>query len=228
MPMELRPLVKKLSLREKSVDGIVLHEGALGDRRVVATFTGMGTRLATAGTERLLDAEPLITRVVVVGITGALDDTPIGTVVWPEVVVDGATGAEHRPAPLGDAAPPGKPEGKMWTSDSLNTDPEELTELRAQGVVALDMETAAIAEVCESRGIPWSVVRVISDRAGDGTIDDEVFHLSNQDGTPNPPAVAKYLLMHPTKIPMLAQLAKGAKLAVDTAADTAIRVCEAL
>ena len=73
----------------------------------------------------------------------------------------------------------------MWTTNGLTTRPSDLEALLAQGVVSLDMETAAIAELCEARGIPWSVFRVISDRASDGTVDEEVFHLSNQDGTPN-------------------------------------------
>ena len=33
----------------------------------------------------------------------------------------------------------------MWTTDTLTTDLDVLAELRAQGVVSLDMETAAIA-----------------------------------------------------------------------------------
>src|SRR5579862_5340588 len=97
MPMEVRPLVRKLSLAKTSVGGRPSHAGVLGDRRVVAVVTGMGTELARAGTERLLE-NISVTRVVVVGITGALEDlTPIGTVVLPEVVVNGASGDEYRP-----------------------------------------------------------------------------------------------------------------------------------
>jgi hypothetical protein len=92
-------------------------------------------------------------------------------------------------------------------------------------VVSLDMETAAIADVCEQRGIPWSVFRVISDRATDGSIDQEVFRLSNQDGTANGAAVARYFLRHPGRIPQMAQLARAAKLATEAAADAAIRAC---
>jgi nucleoside phosphorylase len=169
----------------------------------------------------LLDAVA-IDRVAVVGITGALENvTPIGTLVMPEVVVNSATGAEYRPGPVGDQ--PQTPHGKMWTTDVLLTDPAVLSDLRAQGVVSLDMETAAIADVCERRNIPWAVFRVISDRASDGSIDEEVFHLSNQDGTPNSAAVARYFLRHPARIPEMARLAKGAKLATETAADAAIR-----
>ena len=218
MPMELQPLVKRLQLRKETVGGVDVRTGRLGEHEVVATATGMGTALATAGTERLLDAVD-VDRVVVVGITGAIsDDTPIGTVILPEVVANAATGAEFTPAPLVD----GTPSGTMWTTDELLTDPSVLRGLRDRGVVSLDMETAAIAEVCERRGIPWSVVRVVSDKAHDGSVDAEVFQLSNQDGTPNPKAVARYLLCHPRRIPALAKLGKQANLARTKAVDVAV------
>jgi adenosylhomocysteine nucleosidase len=221
MPMELSPLVKKLSLTKTEVDGVTLHRGTLDGREVVAIVTGMGTKLATEATERLLDAMP-VARVVVVGITGAVEnETPIGTLILPEVVMNAATGTEYRPDQLGD----GTPSGKMRTGDDFLTDQDAIADLRAQGVVSLDMETAAIAEICEKRDIPWSVFRVISDRATDGSVDEEVFRLSNQDGTPNGRAVAAYFAKHPGRIPKMAKLAKGAKLATNAAADAAIRAC---
>lgn len=214
-------MARKLSLRRTQIGGIRMHSGTLGGREVVAVVTGMGPKLATEGITRLLDAVD-VEQVVVVGITGAVDDlTPIGTLVLPESVVDGATGVEHRPVPLGE----GTAQGKMWTTDGLITDVDVIAELRAKGVVSLDMETAAVAEVCEQRGIPWSVFRVISDRATDGSIDDEVFGLSNADGTPNSRAVVRYVLRHPGRVPQMARLARGAKLATETAANAAIRAC---
>ena len=226
MPMELRPLVRKLSLDRTSLAGVTAYTGWLGGRPVVAIVTGMGTALAEAGVTRLLDAcdagDAPVQRIVVVGITGAVDNvTPIGTLVLPEAVVMGATGTEYRPAPLGG----GSPAGHMWTTDELLTDTEVIAGLRAKGVVSLDMETAAIAAVCERRGIPWSVFRVISDRATDGSIDDEIFHLSHQDGTPNWGAVVRYFLRHPGAAPRMARLAKQARLATEAAADAAIRAC---
>ena len=221
MPMEVKPLVRKLALRPRDIGGMRVHAGTLRSHDVVAIVTGMGTGLARAGLERLLGATS-VDRVVVVGITGALEDeTPIGALVLPEVVVDGATGAERRPAPLGA----GPHAGAMWTSDSLTTDPAVLADLRARGVVALDMETAAIAAVSEERGVPWSVFRAISDRASDGSVDEEVFRLSNQDGTPNPAAVIRYFLRHPGRIPTMARMARGARRATETAADAAIAAC---
>jgi adenosylhomocysteine nucleosidase len=220
MPMELKPVVRKLGLQRREVGGVTMHTGDVDGRDVVAIVTGMGTALAREATERLLAAVD-VERVMVVGITGALEnETPIGTLVWPEVVVNASTGSEHRPTPMGGTSR--TPTGRMWTGDALLTDPQVLADLRGRGVVSLDMETAAIAEVCEARGVPWAVFRAISDRASDGSVDEEVFKLSNQDGTPNPSAVARYFLKHPGKIPQMAKLAKGARLATDTAADAAI------
>src|ERR1700758_2079959 len=159
MPMELRPLRCRLRLRKSELG----YAGRIGDRPVTAVVTGIGTALAHAATVRLLD-EVDVERVIIVGIAGAIENqTPIGALVLPELVVSGADGSEHRPTPLrvglGNMA-----HGKLWSSDELLLDPALHADLRTDGVLALDMETAAVAKVCDERGVPWSVVRAISDR----------------------------------------------------------------
>jgi nucleoside phosphorylase len=157
--------------------------------------------------------------VVVVGITGAIDDdTPIGALVLPEQVVNGADGSVYRPTPLRV----GNAHGTMWTTDELLTDRAIHADLRSRGVVSLDMETAAIAKVCDQRGVAWSVVRAISDRAGDGSVDAEIAGLTHSDGTANRAAVARYLVRHRNALPRLARLAKGSNLAAGQAANAAI------
>jgi adenosylhomocysteine nucleosidase len=221
MPMELTPLVERLSLERQELDGVEVHRGTLAGREVVGIVTGMGTELATEGIERLLDAME-VDHVVVVGITGAVDnEIPIGTMILPEAVVLGSTGAEYRPTPIGDV----EHQGTMLTGDVLLTDLEVIVEWRERGVVSLDMETAATAAVCEARGIPWSVFRSISDRATDGSVTEEVFRLSNMDGTPNHDAIEQYFKDHPERLETMAKLAEGATLAANAAADAAIRAC---
>lgn len=228
MPMELKPLVRKLSMEKATIGGVRAYTGRCGTATAVAIVTGMGTALASAGVTQLLDAcdqeGAPVSRVIVVGITGAVDNvTPIGTLILPEVVVNASTGASFRPSALGDMAPG----GTMWTTDTLITDLDAIAALRQRGVVSLDMETAAIAEVCEARGLPWTVFRVISDRATDGSIDDEIFGLSHQDGSPNWGAVVRFVLRHPGDLPRMARLAKQANLATNAAADAAIKACAA-
>ena len=214
MPMELRALRRRLRLRKSELG----YAGWIGDRPVTAVITGIGTALAHAATVRLLD-EVDVERVIVVGIAGAIEhQTPIGALVLPEFVISGADGSEHRPTPL----LVGNAQGKLWTSDELLLDPAVHADLRAAGVVALDMETAAVAKVCDEHDVPWSVVRAISDRAGDRSVDAEIVGLSHPDGRPNFSAVARYLVRHPDALPRLVRLGKGAKLAAARAAETAI------
>lgn len=218
MPMEIIPLKRKLSLKKAVIGSLEVYAGSLDDRPVVAIVTGIGSTLAAKGVQRLVEAID-IEQVVVVGITGAVDDeAPIGTLVLPAVVVNGATGAEYRPHRLGG----GIPTGKMWTSDQLITDHDVIARMRANGVISLDMETAAIAEICQRRDIPWSVFRAISDRATEVSLDDEVFHLINRDGTFNIKKIGAFLVKHPGRLPALADMARDAKLAAEHAAAAAI------
>lgn len=228
MPMELRPLVKRLRLRRSRIGdgashlardrGSVIYAGTASGRPALAIATGMGTALATASTRGLLDRVE-VGHVVVFGIAGAVGEsiTP-GTIIRPQAVIDAGTGTTHVPAPRGDA----DPRGAIWTTDTLITDPDVVGGLRSRGVLALDMETAAIAAVCERHRVGWSVVRVISDRAADGIVTEEVFRLNKPDGTPDLAAVARYFIRHPGHVRRMARLAASARNATATAADAAI------
>jgi nucleoside phosphorylase len=227
MPMELVPLTRDLGLAEADVeglDGLAVHTGRAGERDVVGIVTGMGTRLAGEGVERLLDAYD-VDHLFVVGIAGAgMGDAPIGTLVMPEAVIHGPSGREHRPTRLGEH----EHAGHLWTNDELIDDMDELVALHERGVVALDMETAAIAHACEQRGVAWSVFRAISDRSSDGLVGAEVFKMSNLDNTPNHEAIAAYFEQHPEAAERLQQMAADAVLAADTAAAAAIAALDHL
>ncbi|MBV8463085.1 MAG: hypothetical protein JO368_07315 [Acidimicrobiales bacterium] len=219
MPMEMAPLRRPLSLRTSDGKPPQCYEGQFEGRPVVAVTTGMGPELARRGLQRLFETADDIEWVLVVGITGAVGDaTPVGTLVHPERVVDGATGDVYRPRPLAGS----RPTGAMWTTADLITDPDRLTTLKAEGVIALDMETAAIGELCDARGIPWSVVRVISDRAYDGSVDAELFAMSDPNGSPRPGAVVSFLLRHPGRIPTLARMGRDVRAATRRAAAVAL------
>jgi nucleoside phosphorylase len=223
MRQELAPLVKKLGLRPSDANP-GLHAGRAGGVEVVATTTGIGMAAAAGAAERVLAALP-IDHVMVVGIAGGVDAAqPIGALIAPEVVVDSASGREHRPAQLGETPP----RGRLVSSDAFVTGLDEAARLLREGVVGLDMETAAVAAVCERRGCPWSVYRAISDRVTDGTTDSAVLALAGPDGSGDFAAVARYLLARPWRIVRLARLARGSLRAADAAADAAIRACARL
>jgi len=222
MASELRPLVRALSLsRVPSGDGPVLS-GAVGRVQVVATTTGIGTRAAARTAERVLDSAP-VDHLIVVGIAGGIGSTvAIGDLVVPKLVIDLLTGTEHRPSLLGSTAP----RGTLATLDGLLLDQAEVARLERQGVIAIDMETAAIAAVCEDRHCAWSVFRAVSDRADDGSTDPAVFGLVQPDGRPNLAALARFLLSKPRRVPELAHLARGTKIATNTAASAVVRAIE--
>lgn len=219
MVSELRPVVKAFRLEAGAVEGVRVHTGRLGDVDVVATRIGMGTRAAREATERLLAATE-VDHVLVVGIAGGVvAGARIGDVLRPSVVRDHATGAEYEPHGL----VVGETEGVLLTSDEFFGDPGDVARLAEQGVVGLDMETAAVAAVCGARRVPWSVVRVVSDRPGE--VPPEVFLLGRDDGTPDVGKALRYMVRRPARIPPLVRLARNSQRAANRAAASAVTAC---
>jgi adenosylhomocysteine nucleosidase len=219
MEPELQPLVRRLGLEP---DGDV-HRGRHGDVEVVALLTTIGMAAATAATTRALEHD--VDWIMVVGVAGGVDHSiVIGSVIVPEVVVDRATGGRFNPSPAGDI----EPRGILSCGDDLITQPDRIAAMEADGVVAVDMETAAVAAVCEDNGVPWSVFRGISDFADGGLVDDAIFAMTKPDGTADPGAIARYLDENPERRKVLEQLAHDADLATRAAADAAARALDGL
>ena len=224
MRSELQPLVRRLGLRRPHVGQGGLWSGAVGLVEVVATITGVGTRAASRAAERILDSTA-VEALFVVGVAGGIGPSvDIGDLVVPALVLDRTSEAVYRPHRIVGT----EPRGTLATSDELLVDPHKAAQLEQQGVIAVDMETAAIAAVCERRGCPWSVFRAISDRADDGSTDAAIFGLAGADGSPNWPALLRFVLTRPGRIPQLARLARGLRLATRAAADAAVDALESL
>jgi hypothetical protein len=133
-------------------------------------------------------------------------------------VVDGVTGAEYPTAPWGDVVQ----QGRLVTFDDFQTNPEVLAGLQRRGFAAIDMETAAVAAVCDRRGCPCTVFRAISDDAAAGTIDAAVAAMARPDGSPDVGAAVRYLLRRPWRVPRLASLGRDAQRAAKAAAASAV------
>jgi adenosylhomocysteine nucleosidase len=221
MQPELRPIVRRLGMEG---DGS-LYRGATSDGvEVVAMLTKIGMANGAGAARRIL--EHGVDHVMVVGIAGGVDPSvlEIGDVVVPEVVVRRSSGRASRPTFIGDIVP----KGTLSCGDDLITDPASLALMAADGIIAVDMETAAVGEVCDDARVPWSVFRGISDFAGEGLIDDDLFALTNPDGTADRAAVAKYLEAHPDRLDVLKRLASYTEKATEGAAAAAIAACAAL
>lgn len=219
MPSELRPVVKVMGLRRP--DGAAFHTGRVGRVDVVASRTGMGFALATQATERLLDAEA-VDHVLVVGIAGGIGPSRVGDVLVPATVTDRGTGRAYAASPLGRSS-----SGSISSSDEFLVDPGRVDVLVGEGVLALDMETAAVAAVCEARGVAWSAVRVVSDLATDHP-DDSVLALADADGSPRVADGLKFMARHPGRIPLLLRIARDSTRAAKAAAVEAAAQLRAL
>jgi len=224
MDVELRPLVRRARLRPDTPKGAGqprLWRGRVGTTEIVATRIGMGPATAAAATRRLLDLVE-VDDVVVMGVAGGLAPAAvIGSVVIPAVVVDGATGSEYRPT---SALLPG-PSGMILTTATAILDPAAHADWAGKGFTAVDMESSGVAAACDERDVPWTVVRAISDRPDQGIVDSDVVALSRADGSPDLPAVCRFLLRRPWRVKDLVTLARGLRAATTAATETVLAAC---
>lgn len=214
MQIELDPIVHKLGLTTTE-EGV--YRGNFGTIEVTALLTNMGMAAGAAAAEKAIALD--VDRVLVVGIAGGLiPDTPIGTVIRPEIVFDRMQGTAYHPL-----WPDGvKANGILSSSDDFITDDAMLDAMRRDGVIALDMETAAVAATCDNAGVAWSVHRSISDRPSDGLLDEAIWFFTHPDGSADPAALAEYLSGDPLREGRLAQLARDTEIATNACADDAI------
>jgi adenosylhomocysteine nucleosidase len=220
MPNELRPVVRMLGLRRTGErGGMPVYTGTVDGAEVVATRTGIGPALAEAATEQILGSTD-VDRVIVVGIAGGLAPvSAVGDLIVPEAVVDDATGERFLATPVGGVTAKGVL--RTGDADDYGLDDGDVARLRAEGFTALDMETAAVARVCERHGIPWLAFRVISDMAGDSSLGPVVMTLVNPDGSPRAWASIRFIVGHPQKVPHLVRLGRDARAATVAAAEAA-------
>jgi adenosylhomocysteine nucleosidase len=217
MRSELRPLVNKMSVKRSSRSDAV-YSGRVGSVEVVAASVGVGPAVAKATTERLLETLR-VDRVVVSGIAGGVGHgLRIGDVILPERVLDAATGAEYHPDVFGGI----ELEGTVLTTAELITGRPEIASLRDRGVLAVEMEGAAVGEVCQGAGIPWTLFRSISDHADEGVVDGTVLAMLNEDGSTNVAAAARLIATKPGRLKNLLKLARDSQKAANAAAEAAV------
>jgi adenosylhomocysteine nucleosidase len=224
MPLEMDAITTAFGLRPTSEEPGAPWTGQVGGSEVTAVHTGMGPPLTRAALTRLLDAGGA-DHVMNAGICGGLDpDLPVGTLINPEVLVLQSTGARYLHTPPGGAPLA----GTLSTAEQVTLDIEYSQRLFAEGCIAVDMESAAVAEVCEARRVPWSVYRCIGDRYFDGLLDPRIVGMTNQDGSGNRAEIDRLLAAEPELGPKLEQLSKDTFHAARLAAEAAVRGCLAL
>ena len=229
MPLELEAIVTAFELTRPGDGADAAWTGRVGGSDVTAIHIGMGPPLTRRATHRLFDRSAPgfrpVDHVMIAGICGGLHpDLDVGTLINPETLVDYATGASFEHRPPGDAPRA----GKLVTTEGVSFDNELSRRFFDDGFYGVDMESAAVAEVCEAHECTWSVYRCIGDRWFDGLLDERVAALANPDGSADIDAVAELLAAEPDLVPKLERLANDSALAARLAAEAAVRGCRAL
>ncbi|MCX4263095.1 MAG: 5'-methylthioadenosine/adenosylhomocysteine nucleosidase [Muribaculaceae bacterium] len=182
----LLPLMADVS--EISVNGFAFHTGKLAGHDIVACKCGIGKVNAAVGALTLIENfhPMMIINTGVAGGTGAtseparvLDVVLASEIayhdVWcgPGTVKGEAAGCPARftcPLPEDIRRQLSVKEGLLASGDIFVDNPDDLRRILDlyPDAKAVDMESAAIAQVCYIKNVPFVCIRVVSDTPGDG------------------------------------------------------------
>jgi adenosylhomocysteine nucleosidase len=176
MPEELAPLRARLSgpLRTQptSLRSLVVEHGRLGGHEVALAVTGDGARNAREGVAALLAASRA-RALVVIGVSGALSPE----LATADLVVASRVTDEEgrvREADLESVAAAARATGGRTAvivsarriADSV-AEKRRLAQEAGPNLAVVDLESASYVAAAEAAGIPWIVLRAVSDTAGE-------------------------------------------------------------
>lgn len=166
-----------------TVNDITFHTGTIGGRQVIVMKCGIGKVNAAIGALTMIDTfHPDI--VINTGVAGGTGNADILDVVIASEVAyhDVWCGPDTVPGQAADCPPrfrcalpaeyaariDGAKFGLIASGDIFVSRPEEVRHILElyPGALACDMESAAIAQVCHIKNVPFICLRVISDTPG--------------------------------------------------------------
>lgn len=229
MPLEMSAIVTAFGLSPTTDAKGAPWTGHMGNSNVTAIHIGMGPTLTRVAAARLFDETVPgyvpVDHVMIAGICGGLDpDIEVGTLINPEFIIEYASGAIYLHTPPGDAPRA----GKLMTTENATLDSGLSRRFLEDGCLGVDMESSAVAEVCEAQGCPWSVYRCIGDRFFDGLLDQKIVAATNPDGSGNMAEIGRLIAAEPELAEKLQRLSRDTTLAARMAAEAAVRGCAAL
>ena len=159
LPMEAAGIVDRLTDRKTTIGGgRKFYTGRLGKYRVVVVESGVGQEKAGRAAAALIDTfHPK--RLISAGYSGALSAGPKRFAIRiPNVVIRESDGKCIELQPETDVSV------RLLTTDFVVATPKRKKSLGEKHQAALvDMETFAIAECCQERGVPFRSVRIVLD-----------------------------------------------------------------
>ena len=237
MPEELEPLAARAQSPRAVAAGLgppfKLVTARLAERSVALAITGDGERNARLGAEALGAALP-VRALIVVGVAGAAtaDLAPGALVVADEVCPEAGGGWRADPAAVELAVRrAGARAVQLVSADAIVDTPAAKRALAARagaatGSVAVDLESATYVAAAVRAGVPWTVLRVISD-AADEALPALLNRARDAGGAVQRGAVALRLLGNPSALPSLFRMRVRVRAAGVRLADAVERLLSA-
>lgn len=209
-------------------DGV---SGRLGSHPVALATTGDGARNARDGIAALLAVLP-VRHVLVLGISGGLStDLREGDVVVATHVIDEAgdgSTALTAPGPAVDAvarasgARPAAVVSARHIADSV-VEKRRLAGLAGAPTAVVDLESAGYVAAAHRAGLPWTVLRAVSDTA-DEALPALLNRARDEGGAVRRGSVVRGLLGDPGALPALMSLRRRLKICAEALARVATAV----
>jgi adenosylhomocysteine nucleosidase len=236
MPEELAPLRARLSgpvgTEPTSLRTVVVEHGRLGGHEVALAATGDGARNARHGVAALLAATGA-QALVVIGVSGALSpELATADLVVASRVTD-EEGRVHEPDAESVAAATRATGGRaavIMSARRIADSVDEKSRLARQaggGLAVVDLESASYVAAAEAAGIPWIVLRAVSDTSGEA-LPALLNRSLDAGGAVSRGRVLRGLLADPGALPHLLTLRKRVAecaLVLARAAEAALPAC---
>lgn len=184
----LLPLLDKVQ-EPAEINGFKFHTGSMGRHGIIAMQCGIGKVNSAIGTMTMIDSfHPEY--VINTGVAGGAGKTKVLDLlvayevayhdVWcgPGTVYGAAAGFPVKFKPWAKVVEMARSQmpagdktrfGLICSGDKFISTAGEVAEIRSHfpEAMAVDMESASIAQVCTLRGVPFNILRVISDTPGE-------------------------------------------------------------
>lgn len=216
LAIELRPLLEKCGHVRKYTGGKFTFRGGKYDGvKLAVVEAGLGYARARRATQALIEAHtpPFV---LSVGFSGGLTDaTHLGHIVIANSICD-----THGNSLEVDVSMPANPDkglhvGRFVTADEMVRTVDEKTALAEKHeAIAVDMESLAVAQVCQETGTRFLAVRVISDDLA-GDLPPEVLTVMGSSGSVRIGATIGALWKRPGSIKDMWRLREQANTAAE-------------